>query len=83
MANTCPGNIEQSLGCAYYSGSDEHQIDAQHEDFMRRGGMGFATHLDSFNACMSAHLQAAHRMPFEEADAIMSKKEKTPKLGAS
>lgn len=67
----CGGEIEQGVGCLAYSGSDDHQQDAQHEDFMRAGGLGFGVNLDSFDAMMSSHLQA-NGFTFDEATTVMN-----------
>lgn len=63
----CDGKIEKGIGCIKYSGSDEHTSDAQHEDFMRTGGLGFSTDQDSYDATMSMHLQESHDLSFDEA----------------
>jgi len=66
----CGGNIEEGVGCVTYNGSDDHMQDAQHEDFMRAGGMGFGIYFDSFNAMMSMHLQA-NGLSFDKATTIL------------
>lgn len=68
----CGGKIEQGVGCLAYSGSDDHVQDAQHEDVMRTGGMGFRVHADSFNAMMSMHLQS-NGLDFKASEAVLQK----------
>lgn len=72
----CGGEIKQDEGCVKYHGSDAHFQDAQHENMMRAGGLGFGTayYDDSSTAMMSMHLQANGLSP-EEASAILQKKE--------
>lgn len=70
----CGGEIKQGAGCLTYNGSDDHQSDAQHEDFMRHYGRGFGScaYPDSFDAMMSMHLQA-NGLTFDEANELMRK----------
>lgn len=69
----CGGEVRQGIGCLTYGGSDDHIQDAQHEDFMRRGGLGFGVYHDSFDAMMSMHLQN-NGFDFEQASALLEKK---------
>lgn len=66
----CGGEVEQGKGCLAYLGSDDHMRDAQHEDMMRAGGLGFGIHDDSFDAMMSMHLQS-NGFSFEETSEIL------------
>lgn len=68
----CGGEVEQGKGCLTYLGSDDHIQAAQHEDYMRRGGLGFGTLLydDSFDAMMSMHLQS-NGFDFEEVSKLL------------
>lgn len=69
---SCDGPVEQGVGCQKYAGSDDHSSDAQHEDFMRAGGLGFGVHKDSFDAMMAMHLQSDHGLSFEESESILN-----------
>lgn len=68
----CGGEVEQGKGCLAYLGSDDHIRDAQHEDYMRDGGLGFGVLLydDSFDAMMSMHLQG-NGFTFEETSNLL------------
>lgn len=76
----CGGEIEQGKGCLSYLGSDDHMRDAQHEDMMRVGGLGFGTQDDSFDAMMSMHLQS-NGFSFEETSTILHYRSKEQALG--
>jgi hypothetical protein len=77
----CGGEIEQGKGCLTYLGSDDHIRDAQHEDYMRDGGLGFATQYDdSFDAMMLMHLQG-NGFDYNEASDLLTLRNPEQALG--
>lgn len=76
----CGGEVEQGKGCLAYAGSDDHIRDAQHEDYMRAGGLGFAVEDDSFDAMMLMHLQG-NGFDYDEAVDILTLRSPEQALG--